>query len=232
MKIAICDDKKQDALMLSELLPDHQVNIFHSPFDLINTVTEKGNIYDVYLLDIYMETDINGIDLAKRLREIDDFAQICFISSSGDFYREAYDIQDINYLLKPVTKEDFEKLISRIETRRENTREKSLNYRHGGNIRSVPYNNILFISSSGHNVSITCKDGTVHSAVAKLDDIELQLDSNQFFRCHQSFIINLYKVDTVSGSDVCLAGKIVPVSRKYTEPLKRRYREILFEEVN
>ncbi len=232
MRIAICDDKKEDAVILSSLLTDHQVNIFGSPFDLLETVREKGNIYDIYLLDIYMETTMNGIELAKKLREIDDFAGICFISSSGDFYREAYDLQDINYLLKPITKADFEKLIARIELRRENIREKSLHYRYGGNIHSVPYGNILFISSSGHHVNITCKDGSVHSAVAKLDDIELQLDGKQFLRCHQSFIINLYKVDTVSSSDVIIAGKTVPLSRKYAENLKRRYREILFEEVN
>ncbi len=231
MRIAICDDKKEDALMLCDLLSDHQVNVFHSPFDLVETVAKKSNIYDLYLLDIYIESMMNGIDLAKKLREIDDFAQICFVSSSGDFYREAYDIQDINYLLKPVTKEALQKLIDRMEHRKANVREKSLHYRYGGSIHAVAYSNILFISSSGHTVSITCKDGSIHSAVAKLDDIELQLDSRQFFRCHQSFIVNLYKVDVVSGSDVIIAGKTVPVSRKYAETLKRRYQEILFEEV-
>ncbi len=232
MKIAICDDKKEDALMLSALLSGHQVNIFHSPSDLLNTVSNRKDIYDVFLLDIYMETAMNGIELAKKLREMDDFAQICFVSSSGDFYREAYDIQDVNYLLKPVTAAALQKLIERMEHRTANTREKSLNYQHGGSIHSVRYSNILYISSSGHTISIVCKDGATHTAITKLDTIEQQLDSNQFFRCHQSFIINLYKVDTVSSNYVILAGKTVPVSRKYAETLKRRYHEVLFEEVN
>ncbi len=83
------------------------------------------------MLDIYMGEAAEGIELAKQIRKTDDDAAICFISSSNEFYREAYDIQDVNYLLKPVTQCSFKSL----------------------------------------------------------------LDNGLFFRCHQSFIVNLYCID-------------------------------------
>ncbi len=231
MRIAICDDSREDAAVLTSLLTSHQLHVFSSPDALLTDLEKNGNRYDLFLLDIYMETTLNGIDLGRRLREMDDDAAICFISSCDDFYREAYDLQDVNYLLKPVNGESLSKLIERVERRRQRSRDRSFSYKWNGHPETVAYSNILFISSNGHNAGITCKDGRVRPIFAKLDDIEPLLDGKVFMRCHQSFLVNLYQVDNLSGTDLLVAGHTVPISRKYYADIKRRYQEILFEEV-
>lgn len=51
------------------------------------------------------------------------------------------------------------------------------------------------------------------------------------FRCHQSFIVNIYEVDNLSGSELKVFGYRIPVSRRYYAEVKKRYHEVLFEEV-
>ena len=51
-------------------------------------------------------------------------------------------------------------------------------------------------------------------------------------RCHQSFIVNMYHVEGLNGMNLTVAGEQVPVSRRYYADIKKRYQEILFEEVD
>ena len=53
---------------------------------------DKKERYDLYLLDIYMEGPIDGIELAKKIRIWQEEAAICFVSTSNDFYRECRNI--------------------------------------------------------------------------------------------------------------------------------------------
>ncbi len=231
MNIAICDDSKEDAMRLSALLENHRFDIFPAPGELLQKLKQRGKQYDLYLLDIYMGEDAEGIKLAKQIRKSDDDAAICFISSSNEFYREAYDLQDVNYLLKPVTADSFKNLIERIERRQTKARQQSFCYKWNGQMESVPYRKITYINSNDHILDIHLKDGTVRHCSLKLDDVESLLDSSIFFRCHQSFIVNLYCVDRMASSDFVLGERLISISRRYLPEAKQRYREILFEGV-
>ncbi len=231
MYIAICDDSKEDAMRISSLLENHRLEIFSAPSELLQKLEQSCKQYDLYLLDIYMGDDAQGIELAKQIRKSDDDASICFISSSNEFYREAYDLQDVNYLLKPVTADNFKSLIERIERRQTKSRQQSFSYKWNGQMESIPYNKIIYINSNDHILDIHLKDGSIRHCSLKLDDVETLLDSSVFFRCHQSFIVNLYCIDRMEGSDFVLGEKLISISRRYLSDAKKRYREILFEEV-
>ena len=81
MRIAVCDDCMEDALSLKKYLGWQEV---------------------------FMEESMNGIELAKELRRLQEEAVICFVSASDDFYREAYDLYAFQYLIKPVGEESEE----------------------------------------------------------------------------------------------------------------------------
>ncbi len=231
MNIAICDDSKEDTLYLTALLKGHKFDVFSAPDSLLQKIEQAGNSYDLYLLDIYMGEAAEGIDLAKDIRKIDNDASICFISSSDEFYREAYDLQDVNYLLKPVTEESFKSLIERTERRQIKNRGQSFRYKWNGQMEAIPYRKITYINSNDHILDIHLNDGSIRHCSLKLDDVETLLDSNMFFRCHQSFIVNLYCVDRLTGTDFVLGEKLISISRRYLPNAKQRYREVLFEEV-
>ena len=99
MKIAICDDCRQDAVQLQNMLSGmHDTRLYQSAEQLLADVKDDRVHYDLYLLDIYLEV-MDGIELAKQLRQMDEYGAVCFISSSDAFYREAYDLYAVQYLL-------------------------------------------------------------------------------------------------------------------------------------
>ncbi len=231
MRIAVCDDCMEDVLSLQKCLVRHEVSVYSGAGSLLDDIENKQIQYDLYLLDIFMEESMNGIELAKKLRTMQEEAAICFISTSDDFYREAYDLYAVQYLIKPVQEEALKKLLTKVQKNIFRDNEKKLVYSWWGKDGTIPYGKIRYISSRGHTLSINCTDGNVQESTGKLGDLEHQVCGDIFMRCHQSFIINMYHVEELNGSDLIIAGERIPVSRRYFDEIKKRYREILFEEV-
>lgn len=231
MKVAICDDCREDAMRLKALLSEnHDAVLYSNASQLLESVKKQKKRYDLYLIDIYLDT-ISGLELAEQLREEEEDAALCFISSSDAFYREAYDLYAVQYLLKPVKKEDLDGLIKRISQRLHREKEKSLTFRWRGQNGMIPYGKILYVSSREHTVYIHCRDGSVQECSGKLNEIAEQICGDVFSRCHQSFIVNMYHVSSMHGNELLVKGQGVPVSRRYLAQIKRRYQEVLFEEM-
>ncbi len=236
MQIAICDDCMEDARYLKKLLAGHEVSIYSNGNSLLQDIEDKKYKYDLYLLDIFMDESMNGLELAERmcevLKESKKDALICFVSASDDFYREAYDLYALQYLIKPVQEESIKKLIKKVEKIIDTNSEKKLIYSWWGKIGVIPYGKVRYISSRGHTLSICCTNGNVQESTGKLNDLENQVCGNVFMRCHQSFIVNMYHVESLKGMDLIISGEQIPISRRYYAQIKKRYQEILFEEVD
>ncbi len=232
MKIAVCDDCMRDALSVKRFLGGHEARVYSDVDSLLADVKNKKMRYDLYLLDIYMEGPVNGIELAKMLVSEQEEAAICFISTSNDFYREAYDLYAVQYLLKPVREEDVKQLLERVSKNLVRNKEKKLFFQSRGQTGSIPYSRILYISSREHTLSICCMGGIVQECKGRLNELAMQVCGEIFMRCHQSFLVNMYHVDSLSGADLIVAGQRIPVSRRYYTEVKKRYQEILFEEVD
>lgn len=237
MRIAVCDDCIKDALSVKKYLDGQDVSIYSSGESLLEDVEEKNKRYNLYLLDIFMEESMSGIELAERLRKIQEDAMICFISTSDDFYREAYDLYAVQYLIKPVREENVRRLIDKIkkyldrENRLSGGREKKLIYSWWGKNGAIPYGKIRYISSKGHTLTIYCTDGQTQESKGKLNDLEKQVCGETLMRCHQSFIVNMRYVEGLTGMNLSVLGEQIPVSRRYYAEIKKRYQELLFEEM-
>lgn len=232
MKIAVCDDCAEDALSLKGSLRGQDVQVYHSANDLLADLVAGNVHYDLYLIDIYIDDSMDGIELAKKLRGLDKEAVLCFVSASDAFYREAFDLYAIQYLLKPVQKDALNQLLDKVLGNLARYREQSLSFKWRGQSGSIPYRKILYISSREHTIFIYCTDGTVQECKGKLSELESRICGDVFLRCHQSFLVNIYQVDNLSGNDLIILGQRVPISRRYFAEVKRRYQEILFEEVD
>lgn len=231
MQIAVCDDCMEDVLSLKKLLEGHEVSVYSDADSLLADIDNKRIQYDLYLLDIYMEESMNGLELARRLRKVQEEALICFISTSDDFYREAYDLYAVQYLIKPVKEESLKNLLRKVQKILDREGEKKLIYSWWGKNGLIPYGKIRYISSRGHTLYIYCTNGKIQESIGKLNDLEHQVCDDILIRCHQSFIVNIYHVEGLNGTNLIVAGEEIPVSRRYYDKVKKRYREILFEEV-
>lgn len=229
MKIAICDDCRQDALGLKALLNgSHDAVLYSGAKQLLEDVKSRKKRYDLYLIDIFMDT-VSGLELARQLRKEVEDAVLCFISSSDEFYREAYDLYAVQYLLKPVRRENLELLIEYVSQRMDKDKENALWFRWRGQAGAIPYGKILYVSSREHTVFIHCKGGRVQECSAKLNEIAAQICGDVFSRCHQSFIVNMYQVSSMDGNELIVGGQSIPVSRRYLPDIRKRYQEVLFE---
>lgn len=234
MRIAVCDDCMEDALSLKDYLDGQEVSIYSDAESLLADVEGRNRQYDLYLLDIFMEESMNGIELAKKLRRVQEEAMLCFVSTSDDFYREAYDLYALQYLIKPVGEESINKLLQKVKKNIvwQTDNEKTLLYSWWGKSGAIPYGKIRYIGTRGHALAICCTDGKMQESTGKLNELERQICGDIFLRCHQSFIINLYHVESMKGSELMIAGEQIPVSRRYYTEVKKRYQRMLFEEMD
>ena len=113
LRIAICDDEKKYIEKISDLVKVYaeknsvEIDIcaFEKSFDLLDSI-EAGELYDAYLLDIYMP-GVSGISVAEELRARHATAPIIFLTSSPDHAIEAYEVRAVHYLLKPLSEDKF-----------------------------------------------------------------------------------------------------------------------------
>ena len=107
-RIAICDDERSQAEELRALVlawgkdagADCAVEIFASA-EAFLFAREGGGVFDILLLDVEM-SGMSGLELARRLRADGDHAQLAFITSHFEFVAEGYEVEALNYLVKPV----------------------------------------------------------------------------------------------------------------------------------
>ncbi len=90
MRIAVCNDNRQDTCAIRDLLDGQDLKLYHDAESLLADVRQGGAEYALYLLDIFMENSMIGLELAQELRAANEEAVLCFVSTSDDFYREAY----------------------------------------------------------------------------------------------------------------------------------------------
>lgn len=119
VRIAICEDNRQDAEALEGLLAEQrdrfpeglQIERFPSGEALI-AAYQSGERFELILLDIYM-AEMSGVDAARTLRLLDPEAQLAFLTTSPDFALEAIGLEALHYLVKPVTRQKLDELLRR-----------------------------------------------------------------------------------------------------------------------
>ena len=213
MKIAVCDDENLFVKKIYQYLweqHDCAVECFTSPLELLEKYRE-GKRYDVLFLDIIMES-LNGIELAKKIREYDGRTLIVFLTVALEYAPAGYEVDAFRYLLKPVTEKDL------IDTMRA-IREK-LAVSRILRIRT-PECELLVHTDELHYLEADNKDCilyymgdkiTVHKSLSELEN---QLSATCFFRVHRKYLVNLARVREFDDKKLTLdCGRTLPLSRR------------------
>ncbi len=224
LNIAICDDEKIQIDNLRRL-----VNLWADEYNLLINIKEfisgesflfefnENTNFDIILLDIEMGK-LNGIELAKIIREKNETMQIVFVTGYSDYIAEGYEVSALHYLIKPVNKDKFFATLNRaIEKIKKNEKCICLDTNEG--TAKIPLYEIRYIEVIKNYVTIYAKE--IYTAKLTLTDIESRLDSS-FFRTGRSFIINLAFIRRVSKKEVLLScDSIIPLPRGMYEKLNR-----------
>ncbi len=222
--IAVCDDSEADSICISGLVRKWadkncvavKVEWFSSAEAFLFQY-EEDKTFDILLLDVEMG-QLNGVDLAKKIRVENSTIQIVFITGYNDYIADGYDVSALHYLVKPVKEEKLFSVLCRAKEKLIWQERKLLLSVAGETVR-IPLYEVRYIKVSGNYVTVYAKEEyTLKSTLAA---IEKQLD-NSFFRAGRSYSINLGYIRRVSRGQAELSGgELIPLPRGVYESLNR-----------
>lgn len=224
LKIAICDDEqpmREYLKRLTERCADAEISVFADGEKLLAEQTG----YDVILLDISLTQDfdtdrLNGMDVAKKIREKSD-AIIIFVTALKEYVFEGYDVGAFHYLLKPVEEPKFmevmDKAIGQIRRKR-NT--EPLIIKIDGNYIKIPVNNIIYAENEARKIVLHTRNmqEETYRYYEKMEVLERKLGDN-FFRSHRGFLVNLQEIARYDNSNIELKNgeKVFLSKQKYND---------------
>lgn len=223
--ISIIDDSAADTEYAAALVrrwakgAGHTVNLslFPSAEAFLFAYEDKQDA-DLLLLDIEMG-DMDGVSLAKKLRQTNAFVQLVFITGFPDFITEGYEVSALHYLMKPVVPEKLYAVLDKAAANLAKA-ERRLCITHGHNTDFVPLSQVLYIEAQKQYVLIHAAAG-IYRMKTSLVEMGKELDET-FFKCQRSFIVNLSQIIRIQNSCVVLKnGEEVPISRGMAEKIGR-----------
>ena len=197
------------------------VRLFNSAIDAMEFLSlEKA---DLIFVDINMP-DLNGLDFVKALT---DKPGIIFTTAYSEYAIEGFRVDAIDYLLKPVSYNDFLKAVNKARQIFENNVSKSgrviqrpdhLFVKADYKIVRIELSDIKYIESMHEYVKIHLTDGKPVMTLLSLKSIEEQLPADKFMRVHRSYIVNKEKIRVVERNRIVFDNNVyIPVSDQYKE---------------
>lgn len=237
LNIAICDDEKKDIELLEKNILQYNIetdnNIIVSSFLSANELLSDydNHPYNVVLLDIEMPC-INGMELGKRLREMDDNLFIVFTTSYPEYMQDNFEVQPFQFLTKPIDHNDVCKLFNNI-INKINRSSKSIVIIDSENEKQfVALNDILFISSMKEKKSYIRYQLFDKEFVSRgtLSEIEHQLATRGFVSPSRGFLVNVKQIQAMKSTSIILKnGFEIPISRRRAKELQQIYTQYIID---
>lgn len=232
LKIAICEDEAKQRERLLKLLNESSVENTYSVFsngEELLADFEPGK-YSLILMDIYMNSELTGVETVKRIRQKDKNIPVAFVTTSKDHALESYRLSAMKYIEKPYSKESIEDILHLALLKKNDI--PSLFVQKNGIIEQVPFTNILYLEQQMHKVFLCLKNEDSFSIYGKLSDLKHRLPENLFFIPHKSFAINLSYVMYINPELRCFVMENktnIPIRREFWSKAKKVLEDFLFE---
>lgn len=235
MNCIIIDDETMARVVLKTLC--NEVSVLNLVDEFPNAIEAmkflNDNEVDLIFLDIHMP-GFSGLDFIKTLKSP---PKIIFTTSDPQFAIEAFEYDFIvDYLLKPIQIERFQKAIQKAEkfnltpskvttTETKSTTQKEIDNDFYVNIDrrliKIDLPSIYLVEAKGDYIKIKTEDKeyTVHSTLKKIEE---KLPDSLFLKVHRSYIINLKKIIDIEDNSVLIKRDVIPVSRSKRPELMKR----------
>lgn len=227
LKIAICDDEQVQRDYLSGLVrgwadrscKSVAINTFSSAEAFLFEYHQRQD-FDILLLDIQMK-QLDGVQLAKILRQDNERLQIVFITGFEDYMQAGYDVSALHYLMKPVSEEKLFQVLSKAEKALGRKKTSVLMPAEEGLTR-VTCEDITYIEAFAHNIKVTTKERNFMAAIS-ISTVEDQLKP-MLIRCHRSYLVNLGCIRSLKKFEAELdSGERIPISRRLYREVNEAY---------
>ncbi len=216
--IAIVEDEIDAQKKLLSLLEDYSreknISIETETFSNGNAFLEAyKNQFDIVFLDIEMP-HLSGMEVAKELRKIDKQVLLVFVTNLYQMAKEGYEVDALDFIVKPVNKASFQLKMERIMSRSQSNLSKSILIHMMDNQFSViPTKDIFYVETSGHYIiyhttgGLLKEYGTLKNAEKKIQD------EISFVRCNRSYLVNLQYVERIDKDILFIKNDQLTISR-------------------
>lgn len=217
LRIAIVEDDIQSARHLHDLIErfgvenNIQIQITHFS-DGAKLTGAYCQVWDLLFLDVDMPV-MGGFEAAKCIRQADPDVCIVFITNLAQYAIRGYEVDALDYILKPVNYYALSmrmKRILRLLRTREND---ALMLKKDGDTVRIPLSHIYYIESFNHELHYHTAEETLAGGGSTLSGLEKTLTPCGFVRCHNCYLVNMRYVDGVHSNVLRVMGQELPISR-------------------
>lgn len=206
-KIALVEDEDKAAARLREIIMRccDELNVqchiqrFKNGMDFI---TDYTPLFDLVLLDIEMPL-LNGMDTAKKLREIDGEVFIIFITNLAQYAIKGYEVEALDFIIKPVEFSSFLNKFKKFIKMMREKRDRYILLNVDGTVRKVNVRDILYIEVIGHFLHYHLRDEVIVE-YGTIVQAEREMEEFGFCRIYKSYIINLACIREVNLNTVVM----------------------------
>lgn len=233
MNCIVIDDEATARIIISQLCSNvPSLNVleeFPNAMQAIKYLNQ--NEVDLIFLDIHMP-DFTGFDFIETLKNP---PKIILTTSDPNFAIQAFEYDCIvDYLVKPITQERFNKAIDKAETKQikpaqENKNSEKVETISGNDLYvnidrrliKIDIPSIYLVEAKGDYIQVKTEDKnyTVHSTLKKIAE---KLPDSLFLKIHRSYIINVQKIIDIEDNSVLIKKDVIPVSRSNRPELMKR----------
>lgn len=196
-----------------------------NPMDALEVL--RTNSIDILFLDIQMP-EITGITLLKILQKK---PLVILTTAYSEYALESYELDVVDYLLKPITFDRFLKAVDKASQRlkapasgpvQEKTADPQKDFvfvKDGTKLVKVNFNDVLFVEGLKDYVTIHTTTQKIIS-LQRLKSLEMQLPADRFIRIHHSYIVALKAIDSIHKGEVQIGNHLIPISDSYKKSFK------------
>jgi len=214
--VAIVEDEDLYALQLTDYLKKYseekgqQIRIIR--YRNGAEIAEESRISaDVILMDIQMPL-MDGMTAAEKIRERDSRTVIMFITNRIDYAIRGYQVDALDYIVKPVDYFSFSKKMNRAFQRSADQLAPAVTLILPNGMVRLSTDDICYVESQGHSLLYHCT-GETYQLRGRMGDAEKKLLPHNFFRSNKGYLVNLRHVRGIRDGCCLVNGDSLPIAR-------------------
>ncbi len=230
MRIAIVDDEQAMREQLAEYIKKY-ADEQHLQLDTCSLpsgdalLQSEDRAFDIIIFDIDMP-GTSGLDTARKIRETDENVVILFVTNIAQYAINGYEVDAVDYIIKPVGYYDFAMKFQKAVRRAGRTQSNRIVIDTVNGPVGLSTDSIQYVEVMAHYVIYHTAEQT-YRVRASMKEHEDALRPYHFARCHKSYLINLKHLKSISASDVIVDDLSIPLGRAYKDDLLYDYMKYL-----
>lgn len=225
LRLAICDDDETVVEQIESYIEEIKeisivYEVYFSAEEFYSHMSELD--FDVYFLDIEI-ADESGIQLAEQIRQVNQYAPVIFMTSYPKYAIDVFDVNTFDFLLKPMTFENFKKVIYKVSDYIFVSKTNFV-FMHNKNQYAVPYQNIIYIEKIKRKAYIHINSEHMYECNMTMEEIINKLSTDMFVKINRGCVVNLAMIDEIVREKIHLKnGETLYIARDCKMLVKEKH---------